>query len=303
MRVLVAGAGGAVGIPLIKRLKAAGHEVTGLTRGGAAAERIREAGGIAAACDVFDLEGLKETVAAACPEVVINQLTSLPQKFEPRKKGFYDANNRIRSEGGDNLIEATAAAGAARLVTQSVAFLYDLSGPLIKTEDEAVDTSGMHDSVLGHEAKALADQRFETVVLRYGFFYGPGTWYASDGDLADQVRSRKLPIVGKGTGVTSFVHVDDAASAAVAALDRGEGIYNITDDDPAPMAEWLPAFADAVGAKPPRRVPFWLASLIAGKPIARQAVEGRGASNTRAKADLGWAPGIPSWREGFRDAI
>lgn len=299
MRVFVAGASGAIGLPLVRQLVDAGHEVTGSTRGGPSAGKIREAGGVAVACDVFDRDQLEEVLEACSPDVVINQLTSLPARFEPRKADFYEANNRIRSEGGDNLIAATAASGAKRLVTQSISFLYALQGPWIKTEDEPVDRSGVHDAVLGHEKKALEDDRFETVVLRYGLLYGPGTWYAVDGHLAEEVRKRRLPIVGKGTGMTSFVHVEDAASAAVAALDRGEGIYNVTDDEPAPMSEWLPGFADAIGAKPPRKVPFWLAKLIAGKQIATVAVEGRGASNEKAKAELGWRPSHPSWREGF----
>ena len=299
MRVFVAGASGAIGLPLVRQLVAAGHEVAGSTRGGSAAEKIREAGGIAVPVDVFDRGQLIEAVKQASPEVVINQLTSLPARFEPKKKGFYDANNRIRKEGGDNVIEATGAAGARRLVTQSISFLYELSGPRIKAEEEPVDRNGMHDAMLAHEHRAMADQRFETVVLRYGLLYGPGTWYAPDGYLADEVRARRLPIVGKGTGVTSFLHVEDAASAAVTALENGDGIYNVTDDDPAPMSEWIPVYAESLGAKPPRKVPFWLASLVAGKPLAMQATEGRGASNAKFKSRTGWEPSIPSWREGF----
>lgn len=303
MRVFVAGASGAIGLPLVRQLSAAGHEVIGTTRGGSGASRIREAGGVAVPVDVFDRQKLVEAMREARPGVVVNQLTSLPARFEPKKKDFYEANNRIRSEGGDNVIEATAACGAGRLITQSISFLYALRGPLIKTEDEPVDRSGLHDAVLGHEKRALSDERFETVVLRYGLLYGPGTWYAMDGHLADEARSRKLPIVGQGTGVTSFIHVEDAASASVASLERGSGIFNVTDDDPAPMSEWIPVFAEAVGAKPPRRVPTWLASLVAGKAIAKQATDGRGASNSRFKAQTGWSPSIQSWRQGFFSSI
>lgn len=302
MKIFIAGASGAIGLPLVRQLAAAGHEVVGSTRGGQGAARIREAGGIAVACDVFDRAQLIEAVVKAEPEVVVNQLTSLPGKFEPKKKGFYDANNRIRSEGGDNLIEATAAAGAPRVVTQSISFLYELSGPMIKAEEEPVDRSGVHDAVLGHERKSLEDDRFEAVVLRYGLLYGPGTWYARDGYLSGEVRKRRLPIVGGGHGMTSFLHVEDAASAAVTALAKGEGIYNVTDDEPAATRDWIPVFAESVGAKPPRKVPFWLAALIAGKPIALQATEGRGASNAKFKAQTGWEPSIPSWRQGFFEA-
>ncbi len=303
MKVFVAGASGAVGPSLIRRLVAAGHQVTGATRGGPGAERIRAAGGSPAVCDVFDLPGLTEAVTAAGPEVVINQLTSLPPKFEPGKKGFYEANNRIRSEGGDNLIEATAAAGARRLVTQSISFLYELTGPTVKTEEDQTDTSGTHAAMLGHERKALADERFEAIVLRYGLFYGPGTWYSRDGYIGEQVLKRRLPVVGSGAGIASFIHVEDAAAAAALVVGHGTGIYNVTDDEPAPMSEWLPAFAAGIGAKPPRRVPFWLASMIAGKQIANQALQGHGASNAKFKAEFGWQPEIPSWRQGFETAI
>ena len=303
MKIFVAGASGAIGLPLVRQLVAAGHQVTGSTRGGGGAGRIREAGGVAVACDVFNPGQLTEAVKQAGPDIVVNQLTSLPPKFEPKKKGFYDANNRIRSEGGDNVIAATAAAGAGRLVTQSISFLYELEGPMIKTEDEAVDRSGTHDAVLGHEQKALEDGRFETVVLRYGLLYGPGTWYAADGHISEEVRKRRLPVVGDGGGYSSFLHVEDAASAGVVALDRGEGIYNVTDDEPAPLAEWLPVLAEALEAKPPRRVPAWLASLVAGRAIVRQATDGRGASNAKFKAETGWQPSIPSWRQGFFEAL
>ena len=298
MKVFVAGASGAIGLPLVRGLARAGHEVTGSTRG-RGAERIREAGGVPVTCDAFDREGLVRAMTDAAPDVVVNQLTSLPQRYEPRKRGYYDANNRIRSEGGDNVIAATAESGARRLVTQSISFLYALEGGWVKTEDDPVDRTGAHAAMLGHESRALSDDRFETVVLRYGLLYGPGTWYARDGHLAEEVRRRRLPVVGKGTGITSFLHVEDAASAAVLAVERGDGVYNVTDDDPAPMSEWLPRFADAVGAKPPRRVSVWLATLVAGRQLATVAVEGRGASNEKAKHELGWEPEFPSWREGF----
>jgi nucleoside-diphosphate-sugar epimerase len=303
MKIFVAGASGVIGLPLVRRLVAAGHEVSGSTRGGAGAEKIREAGGSAVPCDVFDREQLVDAVTAAGPEVVINQLTSLPPKFEPAKKGFYEANNRIRSEGGDNVIEATAAAGARRLVTQSISFLYEMTGPTVKTESDQTDTSGTHAAMLGHERKALDDDRFEAIVLRYGLFYGPGTWYSRDGYIGQQVLKRRLPVVGSGAGIASFIHVDDAAGAAAMVVDRGTGVYNVTDDEPAPMNEWLPALAEGLGAKPPRRVPFWLASLLAGKQIATQALRGHGASNAKFKAEFGWRPEIPTWRQGFETAI
>lgn len=303
MKVLVAGASGAVGLPLVRQLRAAGHEVSGTTRSESGAERIRQAGGNPVICDALDCPALIEAVSEAAPEVVINQLTSLPAKYEPSKKGYYDATNRIRREGGDNLIAATAASGARRMITQSVAFIYALSGPGVRTETDPVDRSGPQEATLYHEQKALDQDRFETVVLRYGFFYGPGTWYGRDGHLARQVAARRLPVVGGGTGIFSFLHVEDAASAAVAALTKGNGIYNVTDDEPAPFSDWLPAYAEAIGAKPPRRVPFWLASLVAGKLVALHATRGNGASNAKFKAEVDWQPSIPSWRQGFREAL
>lgn len=302
MKVFVAGASGAIGLPLVRQLSAAGHEVYGSTRGGTGADLIRQAGGNPVVCDVFERDGFVEAVSAASPEVVINQLTSLPDRFEPKKKGYYDANDRIRSEGGDNVIEATAASGAGRLITQSVSFLYELTGPMVKTEDEPLDSSGRLDATIEHERKAIDDGRFEAVVLRYGLLYGPGTWYTKDGHLGSEVRRRRLPVVGDGCGYTSFLHVEDAASAAVAVLERGSGIFNVTDDEPAPTRAWIPVFAEAMGAKPPRKVPFWLASLVAGRQLATFAVEGRGASNAKFKAETGWSPSIPSWRTGFADA-
>lgn len=300
MKVFVAGAGGAIGLPLVRRLAAAGHEVSGLTRGGSGADRIRQAGGEAVVCDVFARADFVRAVADISPEVVINQLTSLPQKFEPKKTGYYEANDRIRSEGGDNVIEATAAAGARRLITQSISFLYELSGPMVKSEDEPLDSSGRLDATIEHERKALGDGRFEAAVLRYGLLYGPGTWYAKDGHLGREVRRRRLPIVGDGGGYSSFLHVEDAASAALTVLDGGSGIFNVTDDEPAPTREWIPVFAEAMGAKPPRKVPFWLASLVGGKQLATFAVQGRGASNAKFKAATGWTPAFSSWRTGFR---
>lgn len=303
MRIFVAGASGAIGLPLVRRLSGAGHEVTGSTRGQAAASRIREAGGEAVLCDVFDRERFAEVMERARPEVVINQLTSLPAKFEPRKRGFYDANNRIRSEGGDNLIEATARSGAGRLITQSIAFLYEPGGPTVKAEEAPVDRSGVHNAVLHHERQTLGDDRFDAVVLRYGMLYGPGTWYSRTGYFGGQARARRLPVVGDGNGLTSFLHVEDAASAAAAVLKQGTGIYNVTDDEPARMSDWVPAFAAAVNARPPRRVPFWLASLIVGKPAALYATRGCAASNARIREEIGWSPSITSWRDGFMTSI
>jgi nucleoside-diphosphate-sugar epimerase len=309
MRVFVAGASGAIGGPLIRQLVAAGHEVTGMTRREERAEAIRAAGANGIVCDAFDREALGAAVKTASPEVVINQLTSLPQTYNPRSID-YAPTNRVRSEGGGNLIEAARAAGARRFLTQSIAFLYAPEGDWVKDEegrpfDDAPEPfrTGVR-AMLEHERAVLAAEGLDGLVLRYGQFYGPGTYFAPDGDIANQVRKRRFPVVGPGAGTFSFIHVEDCAGATIAALDRGApGIYNIVDDEPSPLREWLPIYADALGVKPPRRVPAWLARLVGGKAAAAFATQLRGASNQKAKRELGWAPRYPSWRQGFREAL
>jgi 2-alkyl-3-oxoalkanoate reductase len=310
MKVFVAGASGAIGRPLVRQLLEAGHEVTGTTRREEKAASIREAGGSPVVCDALDAAGLEAAVAAAEPEVIVNELTAFPDKSEPGKASFFEASNRVRSEGGRNLLAAARAVGARRFLTQSICFLYAPEGEWVKDEearpydDAPGPFRGAVEVLLGHEQEALAAEGIETLVLRYGQYYGPGTHLAPDGDVGRQARKRRLPIVGSGDGTFSFIHVDDAAGATVAALDRGApGIYNVCDDEPAPMREWVPVYAEALGAKPPRRVPFWLAKLFAGRPTAEQAVRIRGASNAKFKATVGWEPRYPSWRQGFREAI
>jgi len=304
MRVFVAGASGAIGRPLVRRLVAAGHEVTGMTRRRERAEEIRAAGAAAVVCDAFEAEALVRAVGEAAPEVVVNQLTSLPDKYNPRRRSFYAGTDKVRREGGRNLIEAARAAGARRFVTQSIAFLYAPEGDWVKSEDARpfTDAPGHFGSaveaMLEHEREAVSTPDLEGLVLRYGQFYGPGTYYAADGHLGREVRRRRFPIVGPGTGTFSFLHVDDAAAATIAALDHGApGVYNVVDDEPAPLHEWLPVYAEALGARPPRRVPVWPAKLVAGSSVAAMAVELRGASNAKARRELGWEPRYPSWRD------
>jgi len=309
MRVFVAGASGAIGTPLVRQLLAAGHEVTGMTRREERAEEIRAAGAAAVVCDAFDAEALREAVVAARPEVVIHALTALPQRFSPRSD-YLAATNRIRVEGTRNLVAAARAAGARRIVAESIAFAYRPEGDWVKDEEAPLFTEvpGRFGATFGAvaelERQVLEIDGIEGVVLRYGWLYGPGTYYDRGGQQADEVSKRRLPIVGPGTGTFSFIHVDDAASAAVAALERGApGVYNVVDDEPAPLREWVPVYAEALGAKPPRRVPVWLARLAAGKDVAASAVGLRGASNAKAKRELGWEPAHPSWRQGFADAL
>ena len=310
MRVFVAGASGAIGRPLVPKLVAAGHEVTGMTRSESRAEAVRQAGARAAVVDVFDADALRGAVEAARADVIVHELTALPERLDFRRKDVYAPTNRLRTEGTRNLLGAARAAGARRFICQSIAFAYRNDGSHVKSEDDPLldDAPG----AFGGGVKALNEMEamvvgadgMDGLVLRYGFFYGPGTHYGADGAMVADVRRRRLPIVGKGAGVFSFIHVDDAADATVAAVERGApGVYNVTDDEPAPMSEWVPVLAEAAGAKRPMRVPVWLAKLMGGKQAATFSAELRGASNEKAKRELGWQPAHPTWRTGFADTL
>jgi len=311
MRVLVAGATGVIGQPLIRQLRDAGHEVLGTTRSPERAGKIEAAGAIPVIVDALQIEALHRAVAEAQPEVVINQLTALPDRLDYRRPDeTFGPTNELRAKAGPALAGAAAESGARRLISQSVCFYYAPDGSALHTEEDPLIDPGPGSPAFQRalalttlERATLETPGLDGVVLRYGLFYGPGTHYGKGGRYWRDVTKRRFPIVGEGTGVFSYVHIDDAASATVAALDRGAGIYNVCDDDPTPMSEWLPAYAEAVGAKPPRRVPVWLASLVAGKEVAAQAVTLRGASNEKAKRELGWQPRYPSWREGFQEAL
>src|SRR5215472_18788276 len=247
-------------------------------------------------------------VQAAAPEVVMNQLTQLPQRYEPRKlRPWLEQSSRLRLEGTQHLLAAARAAGTRRFVYQSIAFLYALRGPSVVDEDAAVATEAPEPfgstvrATMEGERLTLDTEGIEGVVLRYGQLYGPGTYFAPDGYFARQARKRQVPIVGGGAGMFSFLHVDDAASAAVCAVTRGQGVYNVVDDEPAPGREWIPVFARAVRAPRPLRVPRFVATLMVGSWAARTLTEGRGASNSRARTELGWRPRYPSWRDGLFD--
>jgi len=311
MKVFVAGASGAIGRPLVRQLVAAGHEVTGTTRREERAEGIRATGARAVVCDAFDAAALEGAVKAAAPEAVVHLLTALPPRLDYRaKEDPLAATNRVRGEGTRNLVAAARAAGARRLIAESVAFFYAPTGDWVKDEEaplfqDAPPPFGAAAVALGDlENQVLHTEGIEGTVLRYGWLYGPGTYYAHDGSLYEDAMRRRAPVVGKGAGTFSFVHVEDAASATVAALERGNpGIYNVVDDEPAPMREWAPAFAAAIGAKKPLRVPAWLARVVAGRGAVGMATELRGASNAKAKRELGWQPRYPAWRQGFREAL
>jgi len=280
-----------------------------MTRREGRAEEIRAAGAEPAVCDAFDAEGLKAAVVAAQPEAVLHALTALPPRFKPRSD-YLAETNRVRIEGTRNLVTAAKAAGARRLVAESVAFFYEPEGGWVKDEDAPLfrDPPGRfaaaRDALVALEREVREAGGLEGIVLRLGWLYGPGTYYDRSGTMAEDTLKRRNPVVGKGTGTFSFVHVEDAAAAFVAAIDHGPpGVYNVVDDEPAPLHEWVPFYAELLGAKPPRRVPLWLARLAAGKDLASAAIEMRGASNAKAKRELDWEPAHPSWRQGLRQAL
>ena len=306
MKVFVAGATGAIGRRLVPKLVAAGHEVIGMTRSEQKADGLREAGARAAVADALDEAAVHDAVREAAPEAVIHQLTALPGRLEYSDKALAPTN-RLRTEGTGILVAAARTAGVRRFVAQSNAFLYEPVGDRVKREDEP-----LADHSPGRVTEALRELErmvthadgLEGVVLRYGYFYGPDTHFAADGGVAKDFRKRRFPVIGKGQATYSFVHVDDAADATAAALERGApGIYNVVDDEPAPISEWAPIYAEALGAGKPLRAPKLLVRLVAGKRVAEFATAMRGASNEKAKRELGWTPRHPSWRQGFRKSL
>ena len=303
MRVFVAGATGVLGRPLVRALREAGHEVTGLTRSEERATGVLEIGATPAVGDALDAARVTELVAAAEPDVVVHALTAIPGVMAPRKMPvLMRPTNRLRTEGTRILADAAVAAGARRLVSQSIAFAYE-RGPGTRTEDDPVrDDAEYTRAVRELERITLGTPGIEGVVLRFGWFYGPGTTLAPDGSQTEAIRRRQFPLVGRGTGVWAFVSTDDAARAIVAALEAPPGIYNVVDDDPAPASEWVPYVAQLIGAKPPRRVPKFLARLAAGPEAAAGAVGLPAVSNAKARQELGWAP-ARGWRDGLRELL
>ena len=308
MRVFVAGAAGAIGRQLLPQLVAQGHQVTAATRSPGKLELLRGLGAEPVVVDGLDALAVGEAVARAEPEAVVHQMTSLagPQNLRHFDKTFA-ATNRLRTEGTDHLLAAAAAAGVRRFVAQSYTGWTNIrSGTPVKSEDDPLDPDPPAEqretlAAISHlEGAVLAAAAMRPVVLRYGSFYGPG---ASD-DLVGLVRKRRVPVIGDGAGIWSFLHIHDAAAATVAALERGgPGVYNVVDDEPASVAVWLPYLARAVGAKPPRRVPVWLGRLAAGEVVVSMMTQVRGSSNAKAKRELGWRPAWPSWRQGFAGGL
>jgi nucleoside-diphosphate-sugar epimerase len=302
MRVMIIGATGAVGIPLVGQLLEAGHEVIGTSRSQERAKHLGTLGAHLIVLDVLDAPAVRTSVAAAQPEAIIYQATGLAGVRILRSLDRpFAATNRLRTEGLDNVLAAARQAGVRRIVAQSFApYRYAREGGWVKTEDDPLDPAPPASARQTFAAMSHLDQAVTEaggIALRYGGFYGPG-----DEGITRAVRKRQTPLVGDGHGVMSFVHLDDAAAATVLALDHdGPAIYNIVDDEPAPMRDWVPVLALAVRAKPPRHFPTWTARLIAG-PGLTMLTEARGSSNAKARHELGWQPRYPTWREGFAAA-
>lgn len=311
MKTFLAGASGAVGRRLVPMLREAGHDVVGMTRSESKLELLRSLGAEPVMCDAFDRDGLMSAVEAAQPEVVIHELTDIPRAIDPRKiDEQFATNDRLRREGTRNLVDAALAASAKRMIAQSISFAYAPEGRGLRAENDPLNLAAPEpmrrtvEALRDLEEAVTETEGIDGLVLRYGHFYGPGTTYASDGHTAAMVRRRQFPIVGSGSGVFSFIHVDDAASATLLAVDRGApGIYNVVDDEPAEVSEWLPAYAEALGAKRPRKVPVFLARLLAGSYGVAFMTELEGASNAKARRELSWEPTYPSWRDGFVNAL
>jgi nucleoside-diphosphate-sugar epimerase len=310
MRVFVAGATGAIGKQLVPRLVAAGHEVHGMTRSESKQAMLRELGAVPVVADALDPDQVAEAVGRARPEVIVHQLTAVPAKLDLRHfDRDFALTSRLRTEGTDYLLSAGQAVGVRRFVAQSYFASYARTGAAVKSEEDPFDPAPAREmrevlAAIRHLEEAVLGARWtEGIVLRYGAFYGPGTSLAPGAEQVELVRRRKFPLVGDGGGVWSFIHVADAAEATVAAVAHGSrGVYNVVDDDPAPVAEWLPALAQELGAKKPMRVPRFIGRLFAGEAGVVMMTDVRGASNAKAKRELAWRPAHPSWRQGFAAA-
>jgi len=304
MRVFVAGASGAIGSRLVPQLIEAGHEVIGTHKSPGSADPLRTLGATPVRLDLLDAGAVRRAVLEHEPDAIVHEATALANvKFSRNMDKLIAVTSELRTKGTDALLAAAREVGAQRFVAQSVAAFgrYARVGGPVKTEDAPLDPTpprhfGRGAAAVTHLERAVTD--FGGIVLRYGVFYGA----ANDGTI-EPVRKRQFPIVGDGGGVWSWIHLDDAAAATVLALEHdGPAIYNVADDEPAPVREWLPVLADALGAKPPRHVPTWLARLLAGDAVTVMSTEARGASNAKAKRELGWTPRYPTWRTGFRAA-
>jgi nucleoside-diphosphate-sugar epimerase len=309
MRIFIAGASGAIGKHLVPLLVGSGHEVVATTRSERKAPDLRALGAQPVILDVLDAEAVGRVVSEAAPEVIVHQATALADtgtNLRNFDKAFAQTN-RLRTAGTDNLLAAARAVDVKKFVAQSYGgWPYAREGGPVKTEDDPLDPRPPSDAteslaaIRQLEERVVGAEWLEGIALRYGGFYGPGTSLAHGGEAEEAIRKRKFPIIGSGAGLWSFAQIEDTARATLAAIERGRrGIYNIVDDEPAPVSEWLPYLAREVGAKPPRHVPLWLGKLLTGEQLVSMMTETRGASNAKAKRELGWQPLYPSWREGF----
>jgi nucleoside-diphosphate-sugar epimerase len=314
MKVFVAGATGALGRQLVPMLAEEGHQVTAMTRTRAKADVIRSMGARPVVANALDPEAVAQVVAEAEPELVIHQLTAIDAGAMGRSiDKMFAQTNRLRTEGTDHLLGAARAVGARRFIAQSFAgWPFERSGGPIKTEDDPLQehppkTLSQTLAAISYVERVVTEaDGIEGLALRYGGFYGPGTSLAvgPDGEQVETIRKRRWPVVGNGAGILSLVHIHDAAAATAAALDHGEpGVYNVVDDEPAPMSVVIPEIAKVIGAEPPRRIPRWIGRLIAGEGMTIMMTEVRGASNAKAKRELGWVLRYPSWRLGLREGI
>jgi nucleoside-diphosphate-sugar epimerase len=309
MRVYVAGATGAIGKQLVPRLVAAGHEVHGMTRRESKQAMLREMGAVPVVADALDPDQIAEAVARARPDVIVHQLTAIAGVNMRHPEREIALTNRLRTEATDYLLSAGQALGVRRFVAQSNSMVYARTGGPVKSEEAPLDSMPSPKrreavAAIRHLEQAVLDARWtEGIALRYGGFYGPGTNMAPGEELFEMIRRRKFPLVGGGRGVWSFIHIADAAEATVAAVEHGtRGIYNVVDDEPARVAEWLPALAHTLGGKKPMRVPRFVVRLLAGEEAVMMMTSMRGASNAKAKRELGWRLAYPSWRQGFTAA-
>jgi nucleoside-diphosphate-sugar epimerase len=301
MRVFLAGASGAIGRRLVPLLVSTGHQVTGTTTTPTKIDQLTRLGADAVQLDLLDAAATRRAVAHAKPDVIVHESTALAKLGKSARNlgKAFAPTNRLRTVGTRNLLDAASDVGVSRFVAQGFCAL-----PFARAL--SLDGDAPAGLVAGRDAmRALHDAVLERggVVLSYGGFYGPGTSLARDGEQTAMIRRRLLPIVGSGDTIFQFLHIDDAATATLAALTRGEGVYDVVDDEPAALHEWIPALASILGAKPPRHLPVWLAKLVAGDGIALFTVEAPATSNARAKADLSWKPAYPSWREGFEHEL
>ena len=307
MKVFVAGATGAIGMQLVPRLVGKGHDVVGMTRSESKQDQVRALGATPVVADALDPGRVAELLATVEPDVIVHQLTAISTPDPRHFDRDFALTNRLRTEATDHMLSAGRAVGIERFVAQSYcAWPYARVGGPVKSEGDPLDPTPAREmreslAAIRHlEAAVLGVDWTEGIVLRYGAFYGPGTSLSPGGVQFEMVRKRRYPVVGGGGGVWSFVHIADAADATVEAVEHGgRGVYNVADDEPAPVAEWLPALAQMLGAKKPRRVPRFFGRMFAGEAGAVMMTEIRGASNTKAKRELGWQPAHPSWRGGF----